>query len=302
MLNVIIAMLVLVVSSAIPSIASESTDSQLLRKRYISEFTGKEREYYLFLPRGYGADTTRRWPLILFLHGAGERGDGLTDLEKVLRHGPLMESWVFRRDLPFVIIVPQAPFPDGRTNLSSNPRGFLEKRDALAGPPPRPIPMLSTDPIPRDWGVLRDRIGNTVNPWLRMEAELVAIVEETVRAHRVDRNRLYLTGLSMGGFGAFGIAAARPGYFAAVAPIAGGGDPNSLAALAKSQQPIWIFHGGRDQLVPPIDSLQMANALIARGHRATRLTVHHDLDHDAWIRVYEGEDFYSWLLAQSLSR
>lgn len=213
-----------------------------------------------------------------------------------------MESWVLRRDLPFVIVVPQAPFPDGRTNLSASPRGFVEKRDAMVGPPPRPVPMPSTDPIPQDWGTLRDSSGHIVNPWLRMESELVAIVEETARAYRVDRDRLYLTGLSMGGFGAFAIAASRPGYFAAVAPIAGGGDPGLLDALAKSQRPIWIFHGGRDRLVPPIESLQMANALIARGHRATRLTVHHDLDHDAWIRVYEGEDFYAWLLAQSLQR
>lgn len=76
-----------------PSIASKSAEPQLLRKRCFSEITGKEREYYVFLPRGYGADLARRWPLVLFfLHGAGERRDGLTDLEKVLAHRPLMES------------------------------------------------------------------------------------------------------------------------------------------------------------------------------------------------------------------
>ena len=302
MLKIIVAMLALSVALGKHSMASEPSEPQLLRKAYFSEVTGKEREYYVFLPRGYDEDLLRRWPLILFLHGAGERGDGLADLEKVLAHGPLMESWVLRRDLPFVIVAPQAPFPDGRSNPSSKPRGFVEKPDSLASPPLRPTPFPSTEPIPQDWGTLRDRSGSSVNPWLRMEAELVAMVDQTARAHRVDLDRLYLTGLSMGGFGAFGIAAARPNYFAAVAPIAGGGDPRSVDALAKSQCPIWIFHGGRDRLVPPIESLQMANVLIAKGHRATRLTVHHDLDHDAWIRVYEGEDLYAWLLANSLRR
>jgi predicted peptidase len=105
----------------------------------------------------------------------------------------------------------------------------------------------------------------------------------------------------MGGFGAFGLAAARPDLFAAVAPICGGGDPAAIDALAKSQRPLWILHGGRDRIVSPIESLRMANALLARGHRAARFTVHHDLDHDVWIRVYAEQDLYAWLLAQSLA-
>lgn len=301
MLKRVLATLVWALVCAMPVGASEPTDPQLLRKRYLSAFTGEEREYYVYLPRAYGADRERRWPLILFLHGAGERGDGLGDLEKVLAHGPLMEAWVLRRDLPFVIVAPQAPFPDGRKNDTVLEPGFVEQRDLRASPPPRPVPLHSTDPIPQDWGTPRDRSGNVVNVWVRMKDELFAMVEETADAYRVDRHRLYLTGLSMGGIGTFGIAAARPNYFAALAPIAGGGHPDSLDALAKSQRPIWIFHGGRDRLLSPIDSLKMANALLAKGHRATRFTVHHDLDHDAWIRVYEGEDLYAWLLAQSLT-
>ncbi len=301
MFKVIGVLLVLTLVHGVPAAAQEASDAQLLRQRYHSEVTGKDREYYVFLPKGYGADPARRWPLILFLHGAGERGNGLTDLEKVLVHGPLMEAWIQRRDLPFVMVVPQAPFPDDRTNTSEIPPGFVEKRDASAAPPPRPAPALETDPIPEDWGTLRDRgDGTVVNPWLRMEKELVAMIEDTARTYRVDRARLYLTGLSMGGFGAFGIAAAWPYLFAAVAPICGGGEPVTLDALATSQRPIWIFHGGRDRVVAPIESLRMANALLERGHRAARFTVHHDLDHDVWIRIYAGEDFYTWLLAQSL--
>lgn len=299
--GVVGVLLVLALLHGTPAAAHDAADAQLLRETYRSEVTGKDREYYVFLPRGYAADPTRRWPLILFLHGAGERGDGRTDLQKVLAHGPLMEAWIQRRDLPFVMIVPQAPYPDDRASTSASPPVFKEKRDASA-PPPRPEPFADTAPIPEDWGPLRDRgSGIAANPWVRMQKELVAMIENTARTYRVDRARVYLTGISMGGFGTFAIAAARPDLFAAVAPICGGGDPATLDALASSQRPIWIFHGARDRLVPPIESLRMANALLAKGHRATRFTMHHDLDHDVWVRVYAGEDFYTWLLAQSLS-
>jgi predicted peptidase len=301
MLRAIFVLLVLALPYGMPPAAQAASDARLLRERYRSEVTGTEREYYVFLPEGYGADPERRWPLILFLHGAGERGDGRADLEKVLAHGPLMEAWIQRRDLPFVMIVPQAPYPDGRANTSVSPPGFVEKRDTSAARPPRPEPFADTAPIPEDWGPLRERSSGTpVNPWLRMEKELVALVENTARTYRVDRTRIYLTGISMGGFGAFGIAAVHPDLFAAVAPICGGGDPATLDALASSQRPLWIIHGGRDRIVAPIESLRMANALLAKGHRAARFTVHHDLDHDVWIRVYAGEDFYAWLLDQSL--
>jgi predicted peptidase len=301
MFKVIGLLLALTFVHGVPAAAQDASDAQLLRKRYHSEVTGKDREYYVFLPKGHGTDPERRWPLILFLHGGGERGDGLTDLEKVLVHGPLMEAWIQRRDLPFVMIVPQAPYPDDRANTSEIPSGFVEKRDASAAPPPRRAPAFETAPMPEDWGTVRDRgDGTIVNAWLRMEKELVAMIDETARTHRVDRARIYLTGLSLGGFGTFGIAAARPDLFAAVAPICGGGDPATLDALAQSQRPIWILHGGRDRVVAPIESLRMANALLERGHRTALFTVHQDLGHNVWTRIYAGEDFYAWLLSHAL--
>lgn len=281
--------------------AQERSPAQLLRKRYLSETTGKLRDYYVFLPKGYEDDTAKRWPMILFLHGAGERGDGLNDLEKVLVHGPLMEAWIQRRDLPFVMIVPQASFPDGHANTSAMPAGYGEKRDPGARVPPRNEAPFDTNPIPEDWGKPRERPSSAVtNAWLQMEKELEYMVRATAAEYRVNRKRISITGLSMGGFGTFGIAAAHPEMFAAIAPVCGGGDPATLDALAQSQRPIWVFHGGRDRTVAPIESLRMVNALIAKGHRNVKLTVHEDLAHNVWTRVYESEDFYRWLLARAL--
>lgn len=293
--------LVAFLSVTVPVIAQQKSPAQLLRQKYLSETTGKLREYYVFLPKGYADDPGKRWPMILFLHGAGERGNGRDDLEKVLVHGPLMEAWIQGRDLPFVMVVPQAPFPDDHKNDTALPKGYSERRDAAAMPPPRNEAPPSTDPIPEDWGTLRERVdGTVINAWLRMQNEVEYMVRITATNFQVDRKRIYISGLSMGGFGTFGIAAAYPNTFAAIAPICGGGNPATLDALAKSQRPIWVFHGGRDRVVAPRESLQMVNALLAKGHRGVKFTVHEDLGHNVWTRVYEGEDFYRWLLTQSL--
>jgi predicted peptidase len=86
--------------------------AQLLRRPHQSVTTGQQREYFLYLPVGYDTEKGKEWPVILFLHGGGERGDGLKDLDVRLKHGPLMEAWVKGRDLPFIMISPQMPaFP-----------------------------------------------------------------------------------------------------------------------------------------------------------------------------------------------
>ena len=86
--------------------SATSTD-RLERVSYLSEATGKERDYFVYLPRGF--EDRAHWPVMLFLHGNGERGDGKGDLDWVLMHGPLYEAWIQKRELPFVIIAPQLP-------------------------------------------------------------------------------------------------------------------------------------------------------------------------------------------------
>ncbi len=281
--------------------AQDVSASQLLRKRYLSETTGKIRDYYVFLPKGYESQPDKSWPTLLFLHGAGERGNGLSDLEKVLVHGPLMEAWIQGRDLPMIIIAPQAVFPDGRDNTQKVAAGFTEKREAGAKPPTRMEAAFEAAPIPEDWGPLRERAGNTVvNAWFQMEKEMEFMLRTTATDYRVDRRRVYLSGLSMGGFGTFAVGAKYPNVFAAIAPICGGGDPASVEALAASQRPMWVFHGGRDRVVAPSESLRMVNALLEKGHRNLRFTVHEELGHNVWTRVYNSDDFYRWLLSHQL--
>ncbi len=292
---------VLLAAIGATALGQTSSDPQLLRQRYLSETTGKVRDYYVFLPQGYASNPDKQWPVLLFLHGAGERGNGLSDLEKVLVHGPLMEAWIQGRDLPMIMVVPQAPYPNDARNTQAVAAGFVEKRDPGAKPPSRVEAPFDAKPIPEDWGPLRDRsTSGVLNVWLSMEKELEFMLRMTATDFRIDRKRIYLSGLSMGGFGSFAIAAKHPQMFAAIAPICGGGDPATLDALAKAQRPMWVFHGGRDRVVAPSESLRMVNALIEKGHRDVRFTIHEELGHNVWTRIFAGEDFYSWLLAQQL--
>jgi predicted peptidase len=197
-------------------------------------------QYLISLPEGYGK-VDQKWPLVLFLHGAGERG---SDLELVKRHGPprlIAEGKTF----PFIMVAPQCP------------AGQWWVEDVLA--------------------VLLDKIEDEYN---------------------VDRSRVYVTGLSMGGFGTWRLAMLNPGRFAAIVPICGGGE-DSLASSIKNVH-AWIFHGAKDPVVPLRESQKMADALNACGGEAT-LTVYPEAGHDSWTETYNNPEVYTWLLSHSLT-
>jgi predicted peptidase len=200
--------------------------------------------YLLFLPKEYEATGTRRWPLMLFLHGAGERG---SDLNRVKVHGPpkIVES---SPGFPFILVSPQCP---------SN----------------------------RHWS----------------NEELLALLDEVMAKHQVDTSRVYLTGLSMGGFGTWNLGIAHPERFAAILPICGGGDflPVVLAGPDKrkalSSLGIWAFHGARDEVVPLAESQRMINALKRIG-LDPKLTVYPEAGHDSWTETYDNPEIYRWFL------
>jgi predicted peptidase len=194
--------------------------------------------YLLYLPQDYSADEQKKWPTILFLHGAGERGD---DLELVKVHGiaKIVEQ---QEDFPFIAISPQC----------------------------------------------------SEDSWWPVEVEaLDALLNKVVATYAVDPRRIYLTGLSMGGHGAWSLAIAHPERFAALAPICGGGDPNKVCAL--KDVPVWAFHGAKDPVVPLKKSEEMVDALKACGGNV-RLTVYPDAEHDSWTQTYDNPKLYKWFL------
>jgi predicted peptidase len=200
--------------------------------------------YLLYLPPGYRQSRTR-WPLLMFLHGAGERG---VDLGIVARHGPPRLVSREGRMFPFVMVSPQCP-GDGWWSSA------------------------------------------------RQIATLGALLDTIEARYRIDRRRIYVTGLSMGGFGTWGLAAAHPHRFAAIVPICGGGHPREAASIA--HLPVWVFHGARDDAVPLARSQEMVAALKQAGGKP-RFTVYPAAGHDSWTATYAKPALYRWLLQQRL--
>ncbi len=191
-------------------------------------------EYLLYLPKEY--DKKAAWPLMLFLHGAGERGD---NLDLVKKHGPpkLVEEG---KSFPFVLISPQCP---------------------------------------------ADRWWNPV--------ALTALLDEIVEKYKIDKSRIYVTGLSMGGFGTWSLQAHTPKRFAAIVPICGGGE--AIAARHLPHVPTWVFHGAKDPVVPLARSEAMVDALKQAGGNV-KFTVYPNAGHDAWTETYANPKLYDWLL------
>jgi len=197
--------------------------------------------YLLHLPQGY-AGSRKRWPLLLFLHGAGERGD---DLELVKKHGPLKFAGQYP-DFPMIIAAPQCP----------------------------------------------------AEQWWDTDV-LSALLDHLVKRYRVDRQRVYVTGLSMGGYGTWALALAQPRRFAAIVPICGGG--NRLLAARIAHLPAWVFHGAKDNIVPLEQSQNMVQALCAAGGEP-KFTVYPDAEHDSWTETYNQAELYDWLLQHKCTR
>lgn len=123
------------------------------------------------------------------------------------------------------------------------------------------------------------------------------LVTQLTRGYRIDEDRMYLTGLSMGGFGTWNYAAKHPDKWAAIVPICGGGDPEFAERIAHI--PAKIFHGAEDEVVPPIRSEEMYRALLEAGAQDITLKNYEGVGHNSWERTYADENIYSWFLKQS---
>lgn len=281
----------------------QQSDEELLRVPFTSALDGQEKDFYLYLPKGFRSDPAKKWPVMMFLHGNGERGNGKDELDFVLIHGPLYEAWIQRRDLPFVIISPQLPMfgldTVGIDYLTNRDPGRIPKR-LDSGTPPRETPARIPDPMAGAEPV--DTLPYVTLPkgWDLIEADLLHMIERVLADYQGDANRVYLTGLSYGGFGTWYMASKHPELFAAVSPVVGWGHPDLMEPIAREQLPVWVFSGGRDAVVRKKYFLPGLNKLEELGHKELRYTIEEDMGHDTWLRVYGGEDLYLWLLEHSL--
>ncbi len=280
---------------------SKVTAEQLLRKDYVSTLDNQTHQYFVYLPRGYSDQPAKKWPVMLFLHGNGERGNGRDELDYVITHGPLYEAWIQKKDLPFIIISPQLPMlgMEKVPYIASRTRAQIPQRLAQ-GVPVREAFFSVVGPIEAAPVVTQIDM-KKIPPllprgWETVEQDLLAMLGDVQKNYATDAARIYLTGLSYGGFGTWFMASKHPDKFAAIAPVVGWGHPDLMAPIAQHQLPVWAFAGGRDTSVNKKFFYPGLSKLEELGNKEVRFTVEEDMAHDAWKRIYGGDDLYTWLL------
>ncbi|GHB64102.1 hypothetical protein GCM10008107_11560 [Psychrosphaera saromensis] len=282
-----------------------ASEPQLKRITYQSKTEQVDRDYFVYLPKGYETAKDKKWPVMLFLHGNGERGDGNEQLGHVLKHGPLYEAWIQKKDLPFIIISPQLPmfgfdrvgidYIDNRSNDS------IPKR-LPTGVPKRPAAFDVSGELTGVPAVDMTQISPLFPMgWEQVEQDLLDMLVQVKQSFNTDNSRVYITGLSYGGVGTWYMASRHPELFAAMVPVVGWGHPSLMEPIAERQLPVWAFAGGRDSAVVVELFYHGLNRLEQLGHKDVRFTVHEDMGHDAWTRVYSGDDVYTWLLSNELN-
>lgn len=201
--------------------------------------------YLIFVPKGYGADNTQKWPLVIFLHGSGERG---TDIEVVKKNGP-PKIIAQHAGSPFLLVSPQ---------LEAGANGSR-------------------------WDT----------------AKLDAMIAALRKTYRVDPARIYLTGLSLGGYATWDWAFKRPDLFAAIAPVAANSEDQSHDPCLLKDLPIWAFHGDQDDVVDPLKGVAIVHAIDAcNGSVRPMMTVYPRTTHGSWEPAYDDPALWRWLLDQ----
>ncbi|MCR5263649.1 MAG: prolyl oligopeptidase family serine peptidase [Clostridiales bacterium] len=198
--------------------------------------------YWISFPSDYRLG--KKYPLILFMHGAGEVGP---DVEKVRVHGvpKIIEKEPYR-DIQAITVSPQCP------------GGKL---------------------------------------WFTQYPDVMRFLRAVIAEYPVDEDAVTVTGLSMGGYATFFLAQLYPGFFAAAAPVCGGGIP-WIAGDTLRDIPIRMYHGDRDDVVPTVESIQMCDRIQAAGNKDCSLVILHNVGHDSWVYAYEQTDLIEWLAAQ----
>ena len=212
--------------------------------------------YRVYSPKG--VDNASRMPLVVFMHGAGERGH---DNERQLLHGARdLLRYSIERQEPMIIVAPQVPLDERWVDVVWDER--------VHRMPEHPSESMGL---------------------------LMGLLTELMSTSRVDPNRVYLTGLSMGGFGTWDLIARWPDTFAAALPVCGGGDTDSAVRIKNI--PVWAFHGSDDAVVIPERSRDMIQALQQVGSNP-RYTEYPGVGHDSWTETYQNFEVLDWFFSQ----
>jgi len=206
------------------------------------------------------SDTMRRYPLVIFLHGSGERGN---DNEAQLKWG--VTNFATDQNMmlhPALVIAPQCPEKMSWSNFSRE-KNSTEMH--LQSTPTKPMELL------------------------------IGLIHQLIKTMPVDSNRIYITGLSMGGYGTYDAIERYPNLFAAAVPVCGGGDVSKAPLIA--HMPIWIVHGAEDPAVNPLYSLDMLNALTKAGAHPG-FTQYPEVGHFSWLGAYSDPLIMEWLFRQ----
>ena len=225
-------------------------------EKHVLEDDGRRLPYRLLRP--LKVEPGKKYPLVVFLHGAGERG---TDNEKQLIHGvPQFATLENRKKYPCFLIAPQCPEEKKWVEVDWSADSHTQPKE------------------PGEVGKLT-----------------LTLIEEEIKELPVDPTRVYITGLSMGGYGTWDLVARRPDLFAAAAAICGGADETTAPKI--KDIPIWAFHGAKDTAVKPDRSRHMIAALKKAGGKP-KYTEYADVGHNSWDNAYRDPQFFQWLFAQ----
>ncbi|HOV83432.1 MAG TPA: prolyl oligopeptidase family serine peptidase [Paludibacteraceae bacterium] len=238
-------------------ISLSAQNELFLKKEFI--YKGDTLPYRILFPENY--DKTKSYPLVLFLHGAGERGK---DNEKQLVHGSsLFTDPQNRENYPAIVVFPQCPENDFWAPVHREGKDFV--------------------------------FLNTKKPTSSMQL-VIRLLNKITKEEAVDKNRIYVLGLSMGGMGTFDLICRQPKKFAAAIPICGG---VSLERLKKVRHmPIRIYHGGSDDVVSPEHSRNAFIELKANGSQKVEYIEFPGVGHNSWKNAFAQPDFLSWLFKQ----
>lgn len=255
--------LLLTVSCLLFQLLSLHAQDTTVFKAGTHKYEEGELKYRVLYPKGY--QKSRQLPLLIFLHGAGERGG---DNKKQLTHG----SKLFvdnREKYPAIVIFPQCPKDDYWANVEAE----------------------------------RDTEGNRhfnfktgKKPTLAMSG-VISLVDSLLGLSIINPEQVYVGGLSMGGMGTFEIVSRMPKTFAAAFAICGGGNPKSAKKYAR-RVPFWIFHGAKDDVVPPGHSKEMAEAIKKYGGQA-KLTIYPEANHNSWDSAFAEPQLLPWLFSNT---